>query len=54
MSEEKPDLSPRCRFLSGLLRGKKGRRTSVANPTSIVCQELMEKVGIYFPQAHLN
>ena len=54
MNEEKPDLSPRCRFLSGLLRGKKGRRTSVANPTSIVCQELMEKVGIYFPQAHLD
>jgi MtaA/CmuA family methyltransferase len=54
MSQEKPDLSPRCRFLSGLLRGKKGQRISVASPTSIACQELMDKVGVYFPQAHLN
>jgi len=54
MSEEKPDLSPRRRFLSGLLGGRKGKRISVASPTSIACQELMDKVGVYFPQAHLD
>lgn len=54
MNEEKPDLSPRRRFLSGLLGGRKGKRISVGNPTSIVCVELMEKVGIYFPDAHLD
>jgi len=54
MSEEKPDLSPRRRFLSGLLGGRKGQRISVASPTSIACQELMDKVGVYFPQAHLD
>lgn len=54
MSEGKLDLSPRRRFLSGLLRGKKGKRISVANPTSIACIELMDKVGVYFPEAHLD
>lgn len=54
MSEGKPDLSPRRRFLSGLLQGKKGQRISVANPTSIACVELMDRVGVYFPQAHLD
>ncbi len=52
MSEGKPDLSPRRRFLSGLLGGRKGKRISVGNPTSIVCHELMDRVGIYFPEAH--
>jgi len=54
MSEVKLDLSPRRRFLSGLLRGRKGQRISVANPTSVACIELMDKVGVYFPQAHLG
>lgn len=54
MSETKPDLSPRRRFLSGLLGGRKGKRISVGNPTSIVCNELMDVVGIYFPEAHLD
>ncbi|MBA7562828.1 Uroporphyrinogen decarboxylase [subsurface metagenome] len=54
MSETKPDLSPRRRFLSGLLGGRKGKRISVGNPTSIVCNELMDMVGIYFPEAHLD
>ncbi len=54
MSEVKPDLSPRRRFLSGLLDGKKGRRISVASPTSIACVELMDKVGVSFPGAHLD
>jgi [methyl-Co(III) methanol-specific corrinoid protein]:coenzyme M methyltransferase len=54
MREGKPDLSPRRRFLSGLFRGGKGRRISVASPTSIACQELMKKCGVYFPEAHLD
>jgi len=54
MSETKPDLSPRRRFLSGLLGGRKGKRISVGNPTSIVCNELMDMMGIYFPEAHLD
>jgi MtaA/CmuA family methyltransferase len=54
MKGERPDLSPRRRFLSGLLQGKKGRRISVANPTSIACQELMDRLKVYFPEAHLD
>jgi len=42
------------RFLSGLFGGRKGDRISVANPTSIVSVELMEKTGIFFPDAHLD
>ena len=54
MNEGKPGLSPRRRFLSGLLGGRKGKRISVGNPTSIVCNELMDMVGVYFPEAHLD
>jgi [methyl-Co(III) methanol-specific corrinoid protein]:coenzyme M methyltransferase len=46
--------TPKRRFLSGLFGGRKGDRISVANPTSIVSVELMEKVGIFFPEAHLD
>jgi [methyl-Co(III) methanol-specific corrinoid protein]:coenzyme M methyltransferase len=46
--------TPKRRFLSGLFGGRKGDRISVANPTSIVSVELMEKAGIYFPEAHLD
>jgi [methyl-Co(III) methanol-specific corrinoid protein]:coenzyme M methyltransferase len=46
--------SPKRRFLSGLFGGRKGDRISVANPTSIVSVELMEKTGIFFPDAHLD
>ncbi len=46
--------TPKRRFLSGLFGGRKGDRISVANPTSIVSIELMEKTGVYFPDAHLN
>lgn len=48
------ELSPKRRFLSGLFGGRKGDRPPVGNPTSIVSQELMEKTGIFFPQAHLE
>ncbi len=53
MSAEK-GLTPRSRFLSGLLGGRKGRRISVGTPTSIVSVELMKKMGVYFPEAHLD
>ena len=46
--------TPKRRFLSGLFGGRRGNRISVANPTSIVSMELMEKVGIFFPEAHLD
>lgn len=54
MKENKRRVSPKRRFLSGLFGGRKGHRISVGNPTSIVCVELMEKVDIYFPEAHLD
>lgn len=54
MNEGKPDLSPRRRFLAGLLGGRKGRRISVASPTSVISVELMDKVGVHFPEAHLD
>jgi MtaA/CmuA family methyltransferase len=47
-------LSPKRRFLSGLLGGRRGDRPPVGNPTSIVSLELMEKTGIFFPEAHLE
>jgi [methyl-Co(III) methanol-specific corrinoid protein]:coenzyme M methyltransferase len=47
-------ISPKRRFLSALFGGRKGERPPVGNPTSIVTLELMEKTGIFFPQAHLD
>jgi len=46
--------TPKRRFLSGLFGGRKGDRISVANPTSIVSVELMEKAGTFFPDAYLD
>lgn len=46
--------TPKRRFLSGLFGGRKWDRISVANPTSVVSVELMEKTGIFFPDAHLD
>jgi [methyl-Co(III) methanol-specific corrinoid protein]:coenzyme M methyltransferase len=46
--------TPKRRFLSGLFGGRKGERISVANPTSIISVGLMEKTGIFFPEAHLS
>lgn len=46
--------TPKRRFLSALFGGRKGDRISAANPTSIISIELMEKTGIYFPDAHLD
>ncbi|MBE0477857.1 MtaA/CmuA family methyltransferase [Candidatus Aerophobetes bacterium] len=47
-------MSPKRRFLSSLFGGRRGHRVPVGNPTSIVCVELMMKVGIHFPEAHLD
>jgi MtaA/CmuA family methyltransferase len=51
---ENPLSTPKRRFLSGLFGGRKGDRISVASPTSIVSVELMEKTGVFFPEAHLD
>jgi len=53
MTGPKPS-TPKRRFLSGLFGGRKGDRISVGNPTSIISVELMEKTGIFFPDAHLD
>jgi len=53
MSTEK-ELTPHRRFLSGLMGGRKGKRISVGTPTSIACVELMDKMGVCFPEAHLD
>jgi MtaA/CmuA family methyltransferase len=53
-SIEKPDLTPRRRFLANLMGGRKGNRVSVSNPTSIACVELINKVGVHFPEAHTD
>jgi [methyl-Co(III) methanol-specific corrinoid protein]:coenzyme M methyltransferase len=50
----KPDLTPRRRFLANLMGGRKGKRISVSNPTSLACVELMDRTGVHFPQAHLE
>ncbi len=46
--------TPKRRVLSGLFGGRRGNRIGVANPTSIISIELMKKVGIFFPEAHLD
>ena len=53
-NSEKPDLTPKRRFMANLMGGRKGKRISVSNPTSIACTELMNKVDIHFPDAHLD
>ena len=40
--------------MSAMYHGTKGTRPPVGNPTSIVCHELMDMVGVSFPEAHLN
>lgn len=40
--------------MSALYNGRKGDRPPVGNPTSIVCQGLMEASGVSFPEAHLD
>ena len=40
--------------MSALYNGWKGKRPPVVNPTAIVCHELMDAVGITYPEAHLD
>lgn len=46
--------TPHSLVMSALYKGRKGERPPLANPTSIVCQELMDAAGVYFPDAHLD
>lgn len=46
-------LSSRSRFMNALLR-RGVDRAPVANPNTIVTIDLQEKVGAYFPEAHIN
>lgn len=48
------EQSPYIRAMSALYQGRRGDRPAVANPTSIVCHDLMEQTGISFPEAHLD
>jgi MtaA/CmuA family methyltransferase len=41
-------------FMSAIYNGRKGERPPVGNPTSIVCQDLMDACGVSFPEAHLD
>jgi len=36
------------------IQGKKTPRPSIGNPVSIVCTELMDKTGFFFPEAHTD
>ena len=40
--------------MNALVKGPKGERPPVANPTSIACHGLMDATGAAFPEAHLN
>jgi len=40
--------------MSAMFGGRRGPRPAVGNPTSIACHGLMEKAGVFFPEAHLN
>ncbi len=40
--------------MSGVYNGRKAHRPPVGNPTSIVCQDLMDAAGVSFPEAHKN
>jgi [methyl-Co(III) methanol-specific corrinoid protein]:coenzyme M methyltransferase len=40
--------------MSALYKGRKGTHPPAGNVTSIVCHDLMDAVGVSFPEAHLN
>ena len=40
--------------MSAMFNGRKGPRPPVLNPTSIVCEDLMDASGVNFPEAHLD
>ncbi|OIQ62537.1 MtaA/CmuA family methyltransferase [Neomoorella thermoacetica] len=53
MLKQREWMTPKRRFLSALFGGRVDR-APVANPTSLVTVELMERTGAYFPDAHLD
>lgn len=40
--------------MSALYNGRKGERPPAGNPTSIVCHDLMDAAGVFFPEANLD
>jgi [methyl-Co(III) methanol-specific corrinoid protein]:coenzyme M methyltransferase len=40
--------------MSAMFGGRRGPRPAAGNPTSIACHGLMERAGVFFPDAHLN
>lgn len=46
-------MNSKERFLAALQR-KKTDRPAIGTPTSIVCLDLMDKLGVYFPEGHLK
>lgn len=46
--------TPKNLFMSALFNGRKGERPPTGTPTSIACHDLMDAVGVDFPQAHLD
>jgi [methyl-Co(III) methanol-specific corrinoid protein]:coenzyme M methyltransferase len=40
--------------MSALYNGRRGERPPAGNPTSIVCHELMDAAGVFFPEANLD
>ncbi len=47
-------LNQRELVMNTLAKGPRGARPPVANPTSIVCHDLMDAAGVGFPEAHLD
>jgi MtaA/CmuA family methyltransferase len=47
-------VNPKELVMNALAKGPRGPRPPAANPTSIVCHDLMDAAGIGFPKAHLD
>ena len=47
-------LNSRNLVMAAMFGGRRGPRPAAGNPTSIACHELMDKVGVSFPAAHLD
>ncbi len=46
--------TPHNLVMAALFGGRRGDRPPAGNPTSIACHDLMDAVGVGFPEAHLN
>jgi [methyl-Co(III) methanol-specific corrinoid protein]:coenzyme M methyltransferase len=47
-------LNSRNLVMAAMFGARRGPRPAAGNPTSIACHELMDKVGVSFPAAHLD